>query len=399
MLTKEGIKTNLDVDSQYFEIEIDDLSAWQNVVMNQMSSPHNKVVADFHEYRGRTWIYRGQAVASWQITSSFERLVAPMYRDIILNPEKMLRGKELLAIDEFKARTWMDVSNPNQNNFSWLMLMRHQGVPTRLVDFTESAVIALYFATESSANTDFAVWAINREAIHDCYSQSYLEREFPCVKNLALKYGNNLNDVVTDLSNKDPDLNALREIESNFLLNDATVMQRKSANKLFAEKILNAPLDQEIEVVKDVKCLYVYPEFPSQRMLAQKGLFLVPIELRQPFMVQMLNGMGINEDERPARMKISDVIKQKVTINDSKLIKFIFPGTMQDEVKKILDFANCSKDTIYPDVYGVAQSVKDKLLESLRKSKYLLSTNFSNRIDGDNYVFPPSELSEQVFQM
>lgn len=398
-MTNEGTKTDVSEDSLYFEIQVDDLFDWQSIVMNQMSSPHDKVVADFHEYCGSTWIYRGQQDASWQISSSFERLVAPMYRNVILNSEKMLRGKELSAIAEFKARVWKDVSFQNQNNFAWLMLMRHQGVPTRLVDFTESAAIALYFATESRADTDFAVWALNRDAIYDTHSQSYVGKKFPCIGNLVAKYGNDFQSEVVNLSNIDPDLKAFREMESNFLLSDVTVFQRKIANKMAAEKVLDMPLNQEVELPEAVRCLYVYPEFPSQRMLAQKGLFLMPIELRHPFMAQLLNGIGINEDAKPISMKLSEVLNKKVKINDLKLIKFIFHRDKLDEVKKLLSFANCSKETIYPDVYGVAQAVKDKLAESLRKSKYLLSTSFSNRLDGDNYILPPSMLSEKEFQM
>ena len=398
-MTNKTAKMKALTDSLYFEIQVDDLFAWQNIVMNQMSLPHDKVVADFHEYCGSTWIYRGQQDASWQISSSFERLVAPMYRDVILNSEKMLRGKELSAIAEFKARVWNDVSVQSQNNFAWLMLMRHQGVPTRLVDFTESAAIALYFATESMADTDFAVWALNRDAIYDTHSQSYVGKKFPCIENLVKKYGNDFQSEVTNLANIDPDLKAFREMQSNFLLSDVTVFQRKIANKMAAEKILDLPLNQEAELPEVVRCLYVYPEFPSQRMLAQKGLFLMPIELRHPFMAQLLKGIGINEDVKPINMKLSEVVRKNVKINDLKLVKFIFPRNKQSEVKKLLGFANCLKETIYPDVYGVAQAVKDKLAESLRKSKYLLSTSFANRLDGDSYILPPSMLSEKEFQM
>ena len=399
LMKNDDAKIEVMIGRPYLEIMVDDLMAWQNIVINQMSSPHNKVVADLHEYCGRTWIFRGQQDASWQISSSFERLLAPMYRDGILNSEKMLRGKELSAIAEFKARVWKDVSVQNQNNFTWLMLMRHQGVPTRLVDFTESAAIALYFATESMADTDFAVWGVNRDAIHDIHSQSYVGKEFPCIRNLVAKFGKDFQSEVINLSNTDPDLKAFREMESNFLLSDVTVFQRKIANKRAAEKILELPLNQEAELPEAVRCLYVYPEFPSQRMLAQKGLFLMPIELRYPFMAQLLRGIGVNEDVKPIRMKLSEVLEKKVKINELRLIKFIFHREMQAEVKKLLCFANCSKATIYPDVYGVAQAVKDKLSESLKKSKYLLSTSFANRLDGDNYVFPPSELSEKEFQM
>ena len=46
---------------------------------------------------------------------------------------------------------------------SWLTLMQHYGLPTRLLDWSESPLVALYFALSSDedAKTDAAVWVLN----------------------------------------------------------------------------------------------------------------------------------------------------------------------------------------------------------------------------------------------
>ena len=57
---------------------------------------------------------------------------------------------EYAVVEEFKLVTPSLYSNipGKEDDLEWLALMQYYGVPTRLLDWTESILIALYFAVK-----------------------------------------------------------------------------------------------------------------------------------------------------------------------------------------------------------------------------------------------------------
>src|SRR5262245_49355448 len=61
-------------------------------------------------------------------------------------------AREEMLLKRFKQNAFPFTHRPPQEEWDWLFLMQHFGVPTRLLDWTESPLVGLYFAVENPAN-------------------------------------------------------------------------------------------------------------------------------------------------------------------------------------------------------------------------------------------------------
>jgi len=103
--------------------------------------------ADVDSTRGPVW-FRGHSDAKWPLLPSYDRLTSPPLETVLLN--RFRQDANLLVSNE-KPRT----------DFDWMFLMQHYGVPTRLLDWTESPLTALYFALETKKpSKDGALWLL-----------------------------------------------------------------------------------------------------------------------------------------------------------------------------------------------------------------------------------------------
>lgn len=105
------------------------------------------------------WSFRGQSDKDWPLRPTIaRRFSANRTRDLQLCHEL-----EQHLIGEFIQRyPSLDIGNhfdyKRFNTLRWLTMMQHYGVPTRLLDWSNSPFVAAFFACETNHDKDGAIW-------------------------------------------------------------------------------------------------------------------------------------------------------------------------------------------------------------------------------------------------
>ncbi len=128
------------------------------------------------------WIFRGIENSDYRLLTTLERDLANISGIKDPNTEtnklrkrlkKPLKGQSVNEIESGLLRKFKrqyhhyGTKSPEENNvIEWLALMRHYGAPSRLLDWTYSFYIAVFFALEQ-ANSDCAVWALEKYSLKE----------------------------------------------------------------------------------------------------------------------------------------------------------------------------------------------------------------------------------------
>lgn len=168
-----------DLDSDLWEVE-DDYTVWAGVeewrgeeyddypdrIDEILTLDADEIIRQLSSGTTGYW-YRGHGVGTWTLQPTIARQV---------NATQSL--EEQLA-DEFERKiAYLDNVRYPLSKPELYFLMQHHGLPTRLLDWTSSPLVALFFAVENSAHDDqdACIWRLDPQQLNRVYRENNLVR-------------------------------------------------------------------------------------------------------------------------------------------------------------------------------------------------------------------------------
>jgi hypothetical protein len=159
----------------YGKVETKGLNRWAEI-----TEAHDELI----NRKNTEWVFRGQKCCSWGLETELERSLKKF------GPTKKDRRKIEGGLVRLFKRQFRQFGVPvpaERDYMEWLALMRHYGAPTRLLDWTYSFFVALFFAVEK-AKVESSVWALDTE-----WTASRFQKKYPSQWRLIGTGGNDPN--------------------------------------------------------------------------------------------------------------------------------------------------------------------------------------------------------------
>jgi hypothetical protein len=258
--------------------------------------------------------FRGQHDASWLNVAGIFRTDL---KELLRNEKRAIRDLISVHPSEFES---------DQTMFDKLVRMQHFGLPTRLLDVSLNALVALYFATDSGPDGKASDGMVTAFAVPPTREKYYDSDSVSCLANLA---NMTFEEKYT--------INRLREsLGVNFSsagnikkFNGAAVVKRLH-QFIRSEKSYFQPIIDPIDIFKPY---YVHPKMSNRRILAQSGAFIL---------------YGI------------DPRKKTFFPDEIERTQFVVQEGEKKGIRRALENLGISESTLFPEIDKAATRIKNR---------------------------------------
>ena len=272
------------------------------------------------------WVFRGTTSCQFGLKPSIE--VKTPSTEVKTPFTKRWIDLEEQLVAEYQARAPLylrDQPTPS-TRLDWLSQMQHYGIPTRLLDFSYSPWIALYFCVRAQKPEDpgppLRLWAIDINQLHDRAVE--LAEDFDIAGTLGTRLWSSKRrgpwPMLDPRNFRDPN-------------DDRADMQR------LVTQLLEGP----VRIVNETGFVYALrPSAFNPRLANQQGLFLVNCAAHITF-------------EQSLRQMIKDY-------SDRGWYKvFHLPRKLATEIEGRLYQMNIHEQSLFPDLSGLAGLLKQRI--------------------------------------
>lgn len=122
-------------------------------------SSEEQLFRALEELQGKRWLFRGQSKAEWSLDPSINRCALRT----ISRSEKLKLERQSVELFRSAARFFASAGEHGalSDDVIALMVLRHYGVPSRLLDWSFSPYVAAYFSVCEHDSVDGAIWAFD----------------------------------------------------------------------------------------------------------------------------------------------------------------------------------------------------------------------------------------------
>jgi hypothetical protein len=243
--------------------------------------------------------------------------------------------REQYLIREFQRRLhhYLRVELLPSTTFELLSLMQHYGVPTKLLDFTYSPYVALYFAVyDTKEERDCAIWAVLPFNLHSKSYRRLVDGGFP-----------------------------------HRLRKDAYFSEQFVEEEYFTEAFMHH---------KYGIAMLLQPELMNERLSVQQGLFLVTDGKEIQRSSDPVQNVG---EFQTVEETVLDLLQEGRAVmiaegaTDPTLLRIVVPGRLKARLMKALELMNINACSLFPGLDGFARYIKERVrgMSGLEMAPYL----------------------------